>query len=615
MIQGICTDIIDVHKYKDESIMTGHISKRSVLEIRGISRTALQNHPLPELPDDPIEQPTNQAGNQDSNKFQGSCLFPDNVLVSDCSWTGDTQRTLSSCSWGDDEIEQQETQKVQVMLNDVNSILFSEKDHVKLQDELGEECLHWRNHFPHFRVLGKQLLPSVDEVLFIPSKKSSENLVQDEPHLDSVDIPDELEIQGEHLNVIELPSEEQSEQDCLSLDFHVTEGNDFMEEVLIQDGEYQELLVCDPGNDNSDMTLDVKNTPSKFSRAELDGLVERIVGKLANKIWPDVLSWVEGLDTNNDECSKGNETYPPKYLPPVMSPVDKQQRPFTAQTGRDVPVDLLDGVLTVSSKILQTRADHKFSPDSGVSTRPGSSMVTFHKGSSSRTSRPTSSKTIFGPPPSLSHLARAPSAGPQKSSIRSRELSRLHMQTTLPESVQEEKSVLPDIGVIQLNFPTSALHHQDSTDQNCTPSLLPPLTTSDQNQLHHGIKSPGVCSRVSSAAADRMQYFSHSRPSTSRSNKGNVPQSVSHQRSPPLQPLVVTDGGPSTGVNRNKDNVSPPDLWKDRKSLENIITLTPLVTPLILSKQQEKEPNKRRTSPGTRKSSQHRIFPGRLKKL
>ncbi|XP_013775423.1 protein FAM149B1-like [Limulus polyphemus] len=595
--------------------MTGRISKRSVLEIRGLSRTVLQNHPLPELLDDLIEQPTNQAGNQKSinAEYQGSCLFPDNVLVSDCSWTGDTQRTLSSCSWGDDEIEQQETQKVQLMLDDVNSMLFSEKDHVKLQDELHEECLHWKKHFPHFRILGEQLMPSVDEVQFIPPKKSSENLVQDEPYIDSVDIPAELKIQGQHLNVIEPPSEEQSEQDCSSLDFHVKEGRDFVEEVLIQEGEYQELLVCDPGNGNSDMTLDVKNTgmpPSKFSRAELDGLVERIVGQLANKIWPDVLSWVEGLGTNNDEGSKGNDAYPPKYLPPVMSPVDKQQRPLTAQTGRGVPVDLLDGVLTVSSKILQTRADHKFSPDSGVSTRPGSSMITFHKGSSSRTSRPTSSRTIFGPPASLSHLARVPSAGPQKSGIRGRELSRLHMQTTLPESVQEEQSTLPDIGVIQLNFPTSALQHQDSTDQNCTHSLLPPLTTSDQNQLHHGIKSPGVCSRVSSAAADRMQYFSYSRPSTSKSNKGNIPQGMSHQRSPPLQPLVVTDG-----VNRNKDNISPPDLWKDRKSPENIITLTPLVTPLILSKQQEKEPNKRRTSPGTRKSSQHRIFPGRLKKL
>ncbi|XP_038639049.1 protein FAM149B1-like isoform X7 [Scyliorhinus canicula] len=68
----------------------------------------------------------------------------------------------STFSWGDNEFEKATSQQVQQMFCEIDELLFEERKCGRVQ-MLEEECQEWKCSFPHFRILGKQIVAPVDE--------------------------------------------------------------------------------------------------------------------------------------------------------------------------------------------------------------------------------------------------------------------------------------------------------------------------------------------------------------------------------------------------------------------------------------------------------------------
>ncbi|XP_029554384.1 protein FAM149B1 isoform X4 [Salmo trutta] len=164
--------------------MISRYSRRPVshnLEIRGISRSSLDHHPLPEEVDDDFLP---QRLLHDLQEAVSTYNSPETTSAasrrSDCptATTGDTTRSWSGIhsytgtgisterssvfSWGYDEFDKAASRQVQQMFEEIDEELYEGQGGVHLQG-LQDECHQWAFRFPHLRILGSQLVCPSDE--------------------------------------------------------------------------------------------------------------------------------------------------------------------------------------------------------------------------------------------------------------------------------------------------------------------------------------------------------------------------------------------------------------------------------------------------------------------
>ncbi|XP_072246883.1 protein FAM149B1 isoform X1 [Leuresthes tenuis] len=152
------------------------------LEIRGLSRSSLDHHPLPEEADD-NETPQRYLHNlQEALSAHNSSQTSAASSHSDCptvisvdstqSWSGihsstgtgiSTERS-SVFSWGYDEFDKAASQQVQQMFEEIDKELYEGRGSgAGILQGLQDECQQWTTRFPHLRILGTQLLCPTDE--------------------------------------------------------------------------------------------------------------------------------------------------------------------------------------------------------------------------------------------------------------------------------------------------------------------------------------------------------------------------------------------------------------------------------------------------------------------
>nr|XP_040034123.1 protein FAM149B1 isoform X1 [Gasterosteus aculeatus aculeatus] len=155
------------------------------LEIRGLSRSSLDHHPLPEEADDnrtpqrylhdlhDLQEAVSAHNSSETSAASSHSDCPTVISVeSNQSWSGihssagtgfSTERS-SVFSWGYDEFDKAASRQVQQMFEEIDRGLYEEGlSGGGMLQGLKDECQEWATRFPHLRILGTQLMCPSDE--------------------------------------------------------------------------------------------------------------------------------------------------------------------------------------------------------------------------------------------------------------------------------------------------------------------------------------------------------------------------------------------------------------------------------------------------------------------
>ncbi|XP_039218367.1 protein FAM149A isoform X3 [Crotalus tigris] len=306
--------------------------------------------------------------------------------------TGPSTERSSVYSWGDDEFDKANTQRVHQLFWDVDEVLFEGK--VSSQTEnLKTECKDWTNRSLHLRILGKQLLfPKDDGFQHYQSRSSSSVYSKSLPTLGEINTSmKELCISGSKLIPAAFPVHKAFSSELSEISLSESPGYSFLEEeVYDAEGKMEEYLAFDK-KELDDEDLEQRN-PQLAQKQIKHGIPpvspnscikEAVTAEVFDQIWKNVIKILEELIRKYWESSiSKNDKYMEKskitgnklsHIPASHATVDTSSVPpsrgsevrsmsFGLHFGQSQAHrfsssshDNLNGVMTIQAKPLQQR--------------------------------------------------------------------------------------------------------------------------------------------------------------------------------------------------------------------------------------------------------------------
>ncbi|TMS04545.1 Protein FAM149B1 [Larimichthys crocea] len=505
---------------------------------RGLSRSSLDHHPLPEEADDnqtpqrylhDLQEAVSAHNSSETSAASGHSDCPTVISVdSNQSWSGihsstgtgiSTERS-SVFSWGYDEFDKAASRQVQQMFEEIDKELYEGRGNGGgILQGLQDECQQWATRFPHLRILGTQLVCPSDEGFqwyatsgkdSYPSGGKESSVKSQEKDKSGTD----LNVQGRRAALIKSSSAELDTAPGTSSGSsrhdkpRVIEVEGLMEEYLAfdsRDSDDEWEHACLESGRRHHCLPPV--SPYRCRR-------QAVLDLLFDDVWRQLVGWMKELVQRHWECCTSNDEKISGNLSPVqqdsqnpfmlfsmlptMLPKLGQSRgpPLTAglpfQAGR-VPVGAaatqhnLNDLIVIHSIPLQQRnlgvLDRNHEPEERPCHRPGSSVVPTSKPrprrsleqSSSSLSRPAQSARRRNPPP-RTLLPLVPSLSQSSTAGSMDEVVRGTRLTTASD---------------RLTSPLLPLSRN---------TLLPPIGTGEPESSHSGQQSKPAQVRKSSRA-------------------------------------------------------------------------------------------------------------------
>uniref|UniRef100_A0A672NB69 Protein FAM149B1-like n=1 Tax=Sinocyclocheilus grahami TaxID=75366 RepID=A0A672NB69_SINGR len=501
--------------------MISRYSRRPVsnsIEIRGLSRSCLDQHPLPEEADDDTVHPPRLLHDlqEDMSSYSRSEESSASSVRSGCqtlttddttqSWsgihsytgTGISTEHSSVFSWGYDEFDKAASRQVQQMFEEIEELLYERKCETQLKG-LQEECQEWASRFPHLQILGTQLVCPTDEGFqwyatpaHAPIPSSGDQ---------SKEKTNELCVQGRRA-VLCRPSAEVTHPSVTPCSNH---GDD-LPRVIEAEGLIEEYLAFDCRDLDEEWEREYVNrrrrrwlppvSPYRCRR-------EAVLDLLFDDVWRELIGWMEELvhrhwegfvsddekntvtlspacpDTQNPFLLLSNVS---TVLPPLSQTRTQQLAAgLQAQTSR-VPVGAavanhnLNDLIMIHGIPLQQRnlgTLDRIAQDSEekMSHRPGSSVIptskprprrSLEQSTSSLTRPPQSARRRNPPPrtlmPMTSSVTQPITTGSMEEVVRGTRLTTASDRLASPPMPLSRNTLLPPIGTGDTDHTYSGQH-------------------------------------------------------------------------------------------------------------------------------------------------------------
>lgn len=547
------------------------------LEIRGLSRSNLDHHPLPEEADDDQTTPRYLHDLQEAGSAHNSSETSAASVHSDCStiitvdlnqsWSGlqsstgtgiSTERS-SVFSWGYDEFDKAASRQVQQMFEEIDKELYEGRGSGGgILPGLQDECQQWASRFPHLRIIGTQLVCPTDEGFqwYSTSGKSSSSCSLSAGKGCYVKSPEknkgntELNVQGKKALLRNPSSSELEELPRTSSG----SSNHDRSKVIEVEGVMEEYLAYDHQDLDGEREPDCSDSgrgyhclpPVSPYRCRRQAALDL----LFDDVWRQLVGWTkelvqrhwEGCTSIDEEKLCGNlspipqesnhpfmllSTLPTTFpklglgrVPPLAGlPIQTSRGPVGATAQQN-----LNDLIVIQSIPLQQRnlatLERAQDTDERLYTRPGSSVVPSNKARPRRTLEQSSS--------SLSRTAQ---------SARRRNPPPRTLQPLVPSLSQSTAGSMDEI-IRGTRLPTANASPLLPLSRN---TLLPPISTGDQETSHHLQNSKSVqcqrqkgpSSRAHSAVNDEvgssiprdrhLLLDAFSRPNTTHTYRSDTP--------------------------------------------------------------------------------------------
>ncbi|XP_070697556.1 protein FAM149B1 [Pempheris klunzingeri] len=513
------------------------------LEIRGLSRSSLDHHPLPEEADDnqtpqrylhDLQENVSAHNSSETSAASDHSDCPTVISVdSNQSWSGihsstgtgiSTERS-SVFSWGYDEFDKAASRQVQQMFEEIDKELYEGRDSGGgILQGLHDECQQWATRFPHLRILGTQLVCPIDEGFqwYATSGKGGSASSPSAGKESSVKSQEkdkgatELNVQGRKAALMKSSSVELDGAPGTSIG---TSSHNKLR-VIEEEGLMEEYLAFDSRDLEDEWEQDCSESGRRHQSlppvSPYRCRRQAVLDLLFDDVWQQLVGWMKELVQRHWECCTSNDEKISGNLSPVqqdsqnpfmllsmlptMLPKLGQSRvpPLTAglqfQAGR-VPVGAaatqhnLNDLIVIHSIPLQQRnlgvLDRNQEPEERTCHRPGSSAVP--------SSKPRPRRTLEQSSSSLSRPAQ---------SARRRNPHPRTLLPLVPSLSQASAAGSMDEVIRGTRLPTASDRLTSPLLPLSRNTLLPPISTGDPESSHSGQQSkPGQRQRGSSSRA------------------------------------------------------------------------------------------------------------------